>query len=109
MCSKCHKSDNKKGKDCCPNFCCEPPLNFFTSFISMNCEGRPTHILTPTPALSDIDIVIHTPGTGAIMRTIQAPGSVSGGDCRGDYAADWQSFRVESSQVASGIGSTIAG
>ena len=84
-------------------------LEFFTSEISESvCNNRPVYIIEPITASSDVDIVIHTPGSGAIMRTIE-DGTIEGGNCRGDYAVDWQSLRFSSDQVASGNYSVIGG
>jgi hypothetical protein len=57
---------------------------------------------------SNIDMVISPKGTGALL--VQLPdGTSTGGDKRGNYAVDLQMERGSSSQIASGINSSITG
>ena len=43
------------------------------------------------------------------MERTVPDGGVTGGNCRGDYATDWQSLRSDSAQVAGAFASTISG
>lgn len=91
-----------------------PPgtLECFSSTCgTLLCDSRPVYVLEPIqpePAVADIDVVILTPGVGALMRTIP-DGTVAGGECRGTGATDLQSFRNVPTQVASGAFSTLNG
>ncbi|MDD3875189.1 MAG: DUF1566 domain-containing protein [Bacteroidales bacterium] len=64
--------------------------------------------LTPDNAATEVDFVIQPKGSGAIIAQ-QPDGTASGGDNRGIHAVDLQSSRGQSSQVASGSFSVIAG
>ena len=81
-------------------------LNGFIGLTRDFCN-RSQAILQPV-AGGNVDIVLDTLGTGALMRDIP-DGSVEGGDCRGEYAVDLQELRGLPSQVASGNQSTISG
>ena len=84
-------------------------LECFTSTCDLSCNDYQVNSLIPLPlSVTDVGVVVQTRGGGAIMRTIP-DGTVDGGDCRGNFATDWQSSRTDSSQVASGIQSVIGG
>jgi hypothetical protein len=68
----------------------------------------PVHQFIPIGAETDIDIALTPKGTGALTAQV-ANNLASGGNKRGTYAVDWQMARVNATQVASGIYSTIAG
>ena len=83
-------------------------LEFFTSSVYTGCIN-PVYVLDPLPLSEvNVDIVINTRGTGALMRTVP-DGGIFGGDCRGEYATDLQTSRINSNQVASGLGAAIGG
>jgi len=64
-------------------------------------------VLEPLPLnRTDVDIVIHTRGRGALMIDIP-DGTINGGNCRGNQAIDLQSERRQANQVASGNNSAI--
>ena len=68
----------------------------------------PAHIITPLSNATNVDIVLSSKGTGALIR--DTPNNLtSGGNKRGADAVDLQSIRVAASEVASGSGSFIAG
>ena len=84
-------------------------LECFTSTCDIVCDDRQVNVLEPLPLdVPDVDIVIHTRGTGALMVDVP-DGTIEGGDCRGIYAVDLQSDRTASSQVASGDYSVVGG
>lgn len=93
-----------------------PPgtLECFTSSCNSFCGTTPNvqvNVLEPLPLIqSDVDIVVHTRGTGALMRTIPDNTHV-GGNCRGQFATDFQAARSVgvATAVASGVFSTIGG
>jgi hypothetical protein len=66
------------------------------------------HALSVNSLSANVDIVIAARGNGATLAQIPNL-SASGGNKRGQYATDWQKLRASSSQVASGIYSTIGG
>jgi hypothetical protein len=64
--------------------------------------------LTPDNAAANVDFVVQPKGSGAIIAQ-QPDGAATGGDNRGTSAVDMQLSRGQSSQVASGSFSVIAG
>lgn len=82
-------------------------LLYFTSERT-TCDDYALSVLKPTPLQNDIGVVVQTRGVGAIMRNIPDSTEI-GGDCRGDYATDWQTYREDASQVASGELSVVCG
>lgn len=64
--------------------------------------------LTPVAATTNADIVIAPKGTGALLAQVP-DGTGTGGNKRGAYATDLQTFRGAATQVASGQGATIPG
>ena len=81
----------------------------YTSSCNDFCSDRQVYVLIPrSPTGPNADEVIQTLGTGAIMRTIP-DGTVVGGNCRGNYATDWQASRTVDTQVASGDYCAIGG
>ena len=74
-------------------------INFFDDDRIISECGRQANILIPLPSANN-DIVLLSTG-GALERTIP-DGTVAGGNCRGQYAVDFQVLRNDPSQVASG-------
>jgi len=69
----------------------------------------PVDALTATDAsYTNIDVAIVAKGTGATLAAVP-DGTAFGGNKRGAYAVDWQRFRADPLQVASGDKSVIAG
>jgi len=68
----------------------------------------PVVSFTATNAAADVDAVIARKGSGGFALQV-ANGLVSGGDKRGTNAVDLSLSRSVSSQVASGVGSFLAG
>jgi hypothetical protein len=69
----------------------------------------PVDALTATDAsYSNIDVALVAKGTGATLAQVP-DGTMAGGNKRGNYATDLQKQRSNSSQVASGINSSIVG
>jgi len=69
----------------------------------------PVDALTATDAsYTNIDVAIVAKGTGALLAAVP-DGTAFGGNKRGAYAVDWQRFRADPLQVASGDKSVIAG
>jgi len=64
--------------------------------------------LTPDNASNNVDFVIQPKGDGAIIAN-QPDGAATGGNTRGIYAIDLQTFRSNASKVASGNYSTLIG
>jgi len=64
--------------------------------------------LAANNAAANVDIALSPKGTGALTAQV-ADDAATGGNKRGTYAVDWQMARVNATQVASGIYSTIAG
>ncbi|MDD2965579.1 MAG: DUF1566 domain-containing protein [Bacteroidales bacterium] len=64
--------------------------------------------LTPDNAAGTVDFVLQPKGSGAILAQ-QPDGTTTGGNKRGDRAVDLQMYRLNASQVASGISATISG
>jgi hypothetical protein len=58
---------------------------------------------------TNINMILEPKGTGAVMADTPTAGSYVGGNARGSYAVDWQMSRAAADQVASGLGSLIAG
>lgn len=82
----------------------------FTSLVApTTCGEYRLNVLSPLPEdESSVGVVIQTRGAGALMR--QIPDSeITGGDCRGAMAVDWQAAREDSDMVASGEYSVLAG
>lgn len=68
----------------------------------------PAHLLTPTAAEADIDLVLQPKGTAALLMTVPDNG-VAGGSKRGLRAIDLQAYRTASAMVASGTYAIIVG
>jgi len=57
---------------------------------------------------TNISIVLAPKGTGALQAQLN-DGTATGGNARGAYAVDWQTFRNTADNVASGFASNISG
>ncbi|MBL7974016.1 MAG: hypothetical protein JNJ85_03835, partial [Candidatus Kapabacteria bacterium] len=68
----------------------------------------PVHQLVATGSETDVDIALSPKGTGAISAHV-ADGTATGGNKRGQYAVDWQTYRATNTMVASGNYSTLSG
>jgi len=87
-------------------FPAEPGIEFWTE--SEDSAVQQSTIWTPNNAATDVNAVLLPKGTGA--NTAQSPdGTTTGGNSRGAYATDWQKFRTNANQVASGQWSSIIG
>lgn len=64
--------------------------------------------LTAVASTTNADLCLVPKGTGALLAQVPT-GSSTGGNKRGIYAVDWQSYRTSSNQVASGAASTVSG
>jgi len=81
-----------------------PGLQYWTE--SEDATTQQSTIFTPNNAATNVNAVLLPKGTGA--NTAQSPdGTTTGGNARGAYATDWQKFRTNANQVASGTYSTI--
>ena len=88
----------------------------YTKFTSNFTESNYNYIdlkygaklMARNDAQANLDFVISPKGTGANMAQ-EPDGSTVGGKSRGNYATDWQKIRNNSSEVASGIYSTVSG
>lgn len=84
-----------------------PGLTNFTE-SNYTYDSRTGVKFTPNNAATDVDIVLQAKGTGSILAQ-QPDGTTAGGNKRGIYAVDLQTWRTNASQVASGNYATIAG
>jgi len=66
-------------------------------------------ILPDETLSSNASLSVGPRGSGFLCAQKPLPGSVSGGDCRGQYAVDWQMFRDTSDDVAGANFSAIGG
>lgn len=84
-----------------------------TSFTESYNTAVPNNILNSamlvaTGAGTNVDAVYAAKGTGSTLAQL-ADSTTTGGNKRGTRATDWQKFRGNADQVASGVSSTIAG
>lgn len=84
-----------------------------TGFTSALNTGSPNNTvnassITASGGSTNQDAVLAAKGTGASLAQIPDNGT-GGGNKRGTNATDWQKVRTANTQVASGIGATIAG
>jgi hypothetical protein len=82
-------------------------LTHFTESTYTN-SGKTGVKLLATNAEADVDVVIGSKGTGALLAQ-EPDGTEAGGNNRGDNAVDLQMVRDDANQVASGNFSTISG
>ena len=82
---------------------CNRTKKCFRGYCFEGCQGRQAAVLFPDSSNPNADLFLISQGTGAIARSYNDAG------CRGDNATDWQSLRVDPSQVASGVASTLSG
>ena len=68
----------------------------------------PAHSLTPSATEANVDVALVPKGTGALAAAV-ANSAAGGGNKRGTYAVDWQSYRGAAAYVANGIGAVIGG
>lgn len=68
----------------------------------------PVVSFTATNAATNVDAAIIPKGTGALTAAI-ADSAATGGNKRGTYSVDWQTFRSAATQVASGAYSVVTG
>lgn len=59
------------------------------------------------PSTADGNLIIGPTGNGFLAGQLPTPGNISGGECRGAYAVDFQLNRNDPSQVALGVNSFI--
>jgi hypothetical protein len=82
-------------------------LTHFTESTYTN-SGKTGVKLLATNAEADVDVVIGSKGTGALLAQ-EPDGTEAGGNNRGNNAVDLQMVRDDANQVASGNFSTISG
>lgn len=85
-------------------------LTNFTEAVNTSTPNAtvPVVSFTATNTATNVDAALKPKGTGAVLA--QIPDNTStGGNKRGTYAVDWQTFRGSSNQVASGPYSVVSG
>ncbi|MFN8366050.1 MAG: hypothetical protein U0Y96_02275 [Candidatus Kapaibacterium sp.] len=85
-------------------------LTNFTESVNTSAPNTtvPVVRLLATNAATNVDIALSPKGTGALTAQV-ADNTTTGGNKRGNNAVDWQSIRINATEVASGTWSTIGG
>lgn len=79
-----------------------------SSIIEITTGTTPCNYMALFPQNNNTSLILEPQGNGFISAQIP-DGQITGGDCRGDLAVDFQMARTSSNQVASGTSSMILG